>query len=77
MFIELRKKMLVTVKPGAKEDKIVKEGSGYKVWLKARPVDGKANEALVKLFKKKLGLRVKVKSGFTSRKKVLEVLAYQ
>ena len=66
--------MLVTVKPGAKEDKIVKEGSEYKVWLKAKPVDGKANIALVKLFKKKLGLRVRVKSGFNSRKKVLDIL---
>ncbi len=64
--------MLVKVKPGAKEDKIVEENGEYVVWLKARPVDGKANEALVKLFKKELGMRVKVKSGFTSRKKTLE-----
>ncbi len=64
----------VTVKPGAKEDKIVKEGSEYKVWLKAKPVDGKANLALVKLFKKELGMRVRVKQGSTSKRKILECL---
>ena len=64
----------VTVKPGAKENKIVKEGSEYKVWLKAKPVDGKANLALVKLFKKELGMRVRVKQGSTSKREVLECL---
>jgi len=64
----------VTVKPNAKEDMIVKENEGYKVSLKAKPVDGKANVALVKLFKKELKMAVRVKLGLTSRKKVLEVI---
>ncbi|MBT4174348.1 DUF167 domain-containing protein [archaeon] len=62
------------VKPGAKTDSIVLKDKVYYVALKAKPVEGKANLALVKLFKKELGLRVRVKRGLTSKKKVLEII---
>tara|TARA_Y100000310_G_scaffold339573_1_gene432653 strand:+ start:152 stop:352 length:201 start_codon:yes stop_codon:yes gene_type:complete len=62
------------VKPGAKNDSIVLKEGVYYVSLKAKPVEGKANTALVKLFKKELGIRVRVKHGLTSRKKVLEII---
>ncbi len=62
------------VKPGAKKDSIIFQHGVYYVSLKAKPVEGKANLALVKLFKKEFGLVVRVKKGFTSKKKVLEVI---
>tara|TARA_Y100000310_G_scaffold345750_1_gene469247 strand:+ start:3537 stop:3737 length:201 start_codon:yes stop_codon:yes gene_type:complete len=62
------------VKPGAKIDSIVLKEGVYYVSLKAKPVEGKANLALVKLFKKEWGLVVRVKKGFTSKRKVLEVI---
>ena len=62
----------VTVKPGAKEDKIFKGAEGYTVSLKAQAQEGKANAALVKLFWKELKWRVRIVRGVTSRKKLLE-----
>ncbi|MBS3076476.1 DUF167 domain-containing protein [Candidatus Pacearchaeota archaeon] len=44
-----------------------------KVWLKEKAVDGKANLMLVKILKKYFGCDVKIKSGFTSRIKVVEI----
>ena len=66
--------MECVVKPGAKNDSIILKEGIYYVCLKAKPVEGKANLALVKLFKKELGLVVRVKKGFTSKKKILEVI---
>ena len=66
--------MECVVKASAKTDSIVLKDGVYYVSLKAKPVEGKANLALVKLFKKELGLRVKVKQGLTSKRKVLELL---
>ncbi|MCM8779661.1 MAG: DUF167 domain-containing protein [Candidatus Omnitrophica bacterium] len=42
-------KITVKVKPGAKEQKVQELGQNrFLVWIKARPVEGKANLALVK-----------------------------
>ncbi len=45
----------------------------YFVKLKSPPNEGKANLELIKLLTKYFGKRVKIKSGFTSRMKVIEV----
>ena len=49
------------------------EKDHYEVWLKEKPQDNKANLELVKLLKKHFKKPVKIKSGFTSRKKIIEV----
>ena len=49
------------------------EENFYEVWLKAKPVDGKANATLEKFLKKELGVCGRVVSGFTSRIKFVEV----
>jgi len=65
------------IQPGAKKTEIAGlHGDALKIRLAAPPVDGKANEALVKFVAEALKLpksAVNLKSGQTSRRKVLEV----
>lgn len=65
------------IQPGAKKTEFAGlHGDALKIRLAAPPVDGKANDALVKFMADTLGLArsaVSLKSGQTSRRKVLEV----
>lgn len=65
------------IQPGAKKTEIAGlHGDALKIRLAAPPVDGKANAALIDFVAKTLGLpkaAVTLKSGQTSRRKVLEV----
>ena len=46
-------KILITVKPGSSQEKIVETGDNeYTVYLRAKPHDGEANTALIKLLSK-------------------------
>lgn len=63
----------VKLHPGSSQEKILKLGEGeYEVWIKEKPIDGKANKFLEKFLKKEIGFMGKVVSGFTSRNKILE-----
>jgi len=67
-------KLKIKLHPNSSREKIEKiSGSEYEVWLKEKPVDNKANVQMIKLLKKHFGKEVGIKSGFTSRKKVVEV----
>lgn len=65
------------IQPGAKKTEFAgRHGDALKIRLAAPPVDGKANEALLKFLAEVLHLpksAVTLKSGQTSRRKVLEV----
>lgn len=65
------------IQPGAKKTEFAGlHGDALKIRLAAPPVDGKANEALLRFVAETLGLpkaAVALKSGHTSRRKVLEV----
>ncbi|MFZ2269382.1 MAG: DUF167 domain-containing protein [Azonexus sp.] len=65
------------IQPGAKKTEFAGlHGDALKIRLAAPPVEGKANEALVKFLAEVLHLpksAVTLKSGQTSRRKVLEV----
>ena len=65
------------IQPGAKKTEFAGlHGDALKIRLAAPPVDGKANEALIKFIADALNLpksAVNLKSGQTSRRKVLEV----
>ena len=65
------------IQPGAKKTEFAgRHGDALKIRLAAPPVDGKANEALVKFIAATLRLpksSVMLKSGQTSRHKVLEI----
>ena len=65
------------IQPGAKKTECTgRHGDALKIRLAAPPVDGKANAALVGFIAETLGLpksAVTLKSGQTSRRKVLEI----
>ena len=65
------------IQPGAKKTEFAGlHGEALKIRLAAPPVDGMANEALVKFLAEMLGLpksAVSLKSGQRSRRKVLEI----
>ena len=67
------------IQPGAKKTEVVGiHGDALKIRLAAPPVDGKANAALIAFVADRLGLArsaVSLKSGQSSRRKVLEVTA--
>ena len=67
----------VKVVPRASKNQIVgKEGDAVKIRLKAPPVDGKANEALVKFLAETLGVtrsQIEIVAGHASRHKVVRV----
>ena len=67
-------KICVKVKPCSHKQGI-EEGNGfYIVRLKSPPKDNKANIELLKLLKKYFKKNLKIKSGFNSRKKIIEIL---
>jgi len=65
------------IQPGAKKTEVAGEhGDALKIRLAAPPVDGKANAALLEFIADKLGVAksaVTLKTGQTSRRKVVEV----
>ena len=65
------------IQPGAKKTEFAGlHGDALKIRLAAPPIDGKANEALIKFVAETLKLpksAVNLKSGQTSRRKILEV----
>ena len=67
-------KLSIRLHPNSSQEKIVKiSETDFEVWIKEKPVDGKANEYLEKFLKKYFGKPVEIVSGFTSRKKIVEV----
>lgn len=64
------------IQPGAKKTEVVGlHGDALKIRLAAPPVDGKANAALMDFLADRLGIprsAVHLKSGQTSRRKVIE-----
>jgi len=48
---------------------------GYKINVKAQPIEGKANIEIIKHFRKKYKLSVEIISGSTSKEKLLKILS--
>lgn len=67
----------IKVKPNSKQQKITEETDGsLTIHLKSPPVDGKANEELIKLLAKKFDVpksRITIKLGLLSKQKVVEI----
>ena len=67
----------VKVKPNSKHQKIEEQPDGsLAVHLKSPPVDGKANEELIKLLSEKFDVPksyIIIKSGLSSRQKLVEI----
>ena len=70
-------KIFVTVKPNAKENRVEKlDETRFKVFVKAPPKDGKANQAVIEILSEYYGLpksRLFIASGETSKTKVVEL----
>lgn len=67
----------VKVKPNSQEQILKEETDGSLIiHLKSSPVDGKANEELIKLLAEKFDVpksKIRIKSGFLSRQKLIEI----
>ena len=61
------------VKANAKENKIELKDNTYYVSIKEKLIEGKANTAIVKLFKKELGKKIRITKGLESREKTIEI----
>jgi len=65
----------ITVKPNSGKQKIIEDNErGLIVFLKSAPENNKANIELVRFLKKHYKKNVKIKSGLTSKKKVIELI---
>ena len=66
---------LITVKPGSSQEKIVETAPGeLTVYLRAKPHDGEANDALIKVLSKHFGVAkttIEIVRGAKSRKKTI------
>ena len=67
----------VKVKPGSRVDELTQlEDGSWQARVKAPPVDGKANAAVIELIAAHFGVRkaqVTVKSGASSRLKLIQI----
>jgi uncharacterized protein (TIGR00251 family) len=64
----------IYVQPKSSQAKIVLEDSKIRVWVNAPPVDGAANDAIIKLFSKILRVaksKIEIIRGHSSREKTL------
>jgi len=67
-------KIKIKVHTNSSQDKIKNiSDKEIEVWIKEKPIEGKANEYLVKFLKKELGKSVQIVSGFSSKIKWVEV----
>lgn len=68
-------KIKIKLHPSSSQEKINKINENeYEVWIKEKPIDNKANKYLEKFLKKEWGKKIKIVSGFNSKKKIVEVL---
>ena len=67
----------ITVKPGSSQEKIIETAPGELiVYLRAKPHDGEANEALIKVLAKHFKVAkttIRIIRGAKSRQKVIEI----
>lgn len=70
-------KYTIIVKPGSSQEKITETGPGeYTVYLRAKPHDGEANAALIKLLSKHFNVpktSIMITHGAKSHVKTVEV----
>ena len=68
----------VRVHPGASKDRChLVAPDRYEVWVRAKPIDGRATQAVVEVLSRTLGVpvtRVRIRRGAQSRTKLFEVI---
>jgi uncharacterized protein (TIGR00251 family) len=63
----------IQVYPSAKKDEILFSNGSIIVKVTSHPRGGKANEDVIRLFRKKLKVKATIVSGFKSRDKILKI----
>ena len=67
-------KIKIKVHSGSTQEKIVKINEGeFEIWIKQKPIEGKANAVLEKLLGKYFNAESKIVSGLRSNKKIVEI----
>ncbi|MBM3206052.1 MAG: DUF167 domain-containing protein [Candidatus Staskawiczbacteria bacterium] len=70
-------KIIVKAKTNSKENRVEKiDESNYVVYVKERPVDGKANSAIIKILADYFGTKsyfIEIISGDWSKTKIIEI----
>ncbi|MEK6689770.1 MAG: DUF167 domain-containing protein [Nitrospirota bacterium] len=69
-------KLLVTVKPRSRQQKIEKTTTGYTAYVREEPVENRANRALIELLAEYFGVtksQVTISSGRKSKQKIVEI----
>ena len=70
-------KIGVKVKAGSSKEKVEKlDDNNYAVWVRAKPADGKANEAVTKALAEYFDIaksKVNLVKGHASKQKILEI----
>jgi uncharacterized protein (TIGR00251 family) len=68
-------KIQIKLHPNSSQEKIEKiNEEEYEVWIKEKPIEGKANIYLEKYLKKHFGKQTKVIKGLKSRDKIVEII---
>jgi len=66
-------KLKLKVHSNSSQEKIIKINEKfYEIWIKEKPIEGRANLRIEKFLKRELGFRGKIVSGFTSKIKFVE-----
>ena len=63
----------IKVKPNSGKQEILNDNGNYIAYLKSAPENNKANLELLKLLKKHFNKPARIKTGLTSKNKVIEV----
>ena len=70
-------KINVRVKTGTSQEKLEMRGSREAlIWIQEKPVEGKANEAVIRILAKHFGVKrgaVVIKAGLRSKEKLIEI----
>lgn len=73
----MRARLTLKVKPGARKTAFAgRHGEAWKLHVAAPPVDGKANDAIIRFLAEIAGVRaadVRMVSGFTGSMKIVEI----
>ncbi|HLD72538.1 MAG TPA: DUF167 domain-containing protein [Candidatus Nanoarchaeia archaeon] len=70
----LNNQLKIKVIPNSDRTELKEQNGELKLYLQAQPEKGKANLAIIKFFKKELGLRVEIVSGEKRREKRLRIV---
>lgn len=67
-------RLKIKLHPGSSQDKIQKVSDDcYEIWIKEKPIEGKANIYLEKYLKKYFNKPVRIIKGLRSKNKVVEL----